>query len=108
MPDSSSADAASRSDEMRRDRLARQSRVEEIVAHLRGLCGDVDGGPDIAAAVDILVDIKIDLALYEHSYGERMGGPNRRRDPRLLELDERCEAARLNLRRVLSELGVGA
>lgn len=104
MPSSSSADDDSR------DRLARQTRIEQIVEHLRGTSVDPFGATDIAAAADLLVDIKIERALYMGSVPavRRRHDPNMGPDPKLAEHDERCEASRLNLRRILQELGVRA
>lgn len=102
MPSSSPAD------EVARVRRARESRLEKIVEHLRRLSVDSYGLSDVAAAIDLLVDIKFDRALYMRSSGAELNrSPNISADPRLLELDEQCEAARINLRRMLARHGAG-
>lgn len=89
--------------------LARVGRVEGHVEHFRKLSVDPFGCPDIAVAVDMLVGQRINRALWQISdTAERtQRGTNMPPDPRYAELEELCEGALLNLRRMLESKGVG-
>jgi hypothetical protein len=102
-----SSDAAA--DDEAQEELARRARVEQVVEELRRRSVDTVAY-DVALPVDLLIEARIERALYivSPSAARMRHGSNMDPDPHLAQLEERCEAARINLRRILHYLGVGA